>query len=236
MLAAATEFEHADVDAAVVFVDLAGFTAYTETHGDHRAAQLSETFALVSARVLGSADEMIKTIGDAVLVMCQNATSAVGFLRRLTTETGRIPGFPMLRAGVAAGPVVKRRGDVFGSTVNTAARLVAIAQAGQIVVNDAAASTLQAADLAALTALGPLELRNVGTPVEAFTLDVATRHRHHVDPICRMHVPANFSGPTITRLGTTYRFCSTDCLRQFSDNLGSSTSPRREESMGPSVR
>ena len=28
-------FEHADVDTVVVFVDIAGFTAFTEAHGDH---------------------------------------------------------------------------------------------------------------------------------------------------------------------------------------------------------
>lgn len=46
MPGAADEFEHADVETVVVFVDMAGFTAFTEAHGDHRAAQLAETFAL----------------------------------------------------------------------------------------------------------------------------------------------------------------------------------------------
>ena len=121
---------------------MAGFTAFTEAHGDHRAAQLAETFATVATMVLAPADEMIKTIGDAVMITSGNPTTALDFLRRLHAETRCIPGFPMLRAGFAVGYVVKRRGDVFGSTVNTAARLAAVAKAGQIVANEDAASAL----------------------------------------------------------------------------------------------
>mgnify|MGYP001379005610 CR=1 FL=1 len=187
---AAGGFEHIDIETVVVFVDMAGFTAFTEAHGDHRAAQLAETFATVSEMVLAPGDEMIKTIGDAVMITSANPTAALGFLRRLYDHTQRIPGFPLLRAGISAGPVVKRRGDVFGATVNTAARLAALAQAGQIVANDDAASALEGSDLLATTSLGPLQLRNIGALVEAFALDIGTRHQEHVDPICRMHVAA----------------------------------------------
>jgi class 3 adenylate cyclase len=218
-------FEHADVDAAVVFVDMSGFTAFTETHGDHTAARLAETFAATAAAVLGPADELVKTLGDAVLVTSDQTTAAVGFLRRLTAETGRRPGFPMLRAGIAAGPLVKRNGDVFGSTVNTAARLATVAQAGQVVVNDVAASALSAADRTAMTALGPLTLRNVGAPVEAFGLDIGTHHQQHVDPVCRMLVATASPELSVTYSDVPYRFCSTRCLQQFTQRLAVGASP-----------
>lgn len=237
MFSAAARFEHADVEAAVVFVDMSGFTAFTETHGDHSAAQLAETFAATVTQVLGPVDELIKTIGDAVLVVCENPTAAVTFLRRLTAETGRVQGFPMLRAGIAAGPVVKRNGDVFGSTVNTAARLATVALPGQIVVSDDAASGLSAADLAAMTALGSLALRNVGSPIDAFALDLGTHHQQHVDPVCRMHVAKDIPELTITQLGTSYRFCSTACMKQFAQRiLGDTTSLAGNEGAGPSAR
>ncbi|WP_232076865.1 adenylate/guanylate cyclase domain-containing protein [Mycobacterium gallinarum] len=226
MFSAAARFEHADVEAAVVFVDMSGFTAFTEAHGDHSAAQLAETFTASATRVLGPGDELIKTIGDAVLVVCENPTTAVTFLRRLTAEIGRIQGFPMLRAGIAAGPVVKRNGDVFGSTVNTAARLATVAQAGQIVVNDGVASALSAADLAAMTALGSLALRNIGSSIDAFALDIGTHHQEHVDPVCRMHVATGAPELTITHSGTSYRFCSTACMQQFAQRIvGDTASP-----------
>lgn len=219
---AADEFEHVDVDAVVVFVDIAGFTAFTETHGDHRAAELAERFVSIAAMVLGPGDEMVKTIGDAVMITSSDPTAALAFFRRLHDETRRIDGFPMLRAGICAGPVVKRRGDVFGSTVNTAARLAAVAQPGQIVGNATAAAAVRGADLPAMTSLGPLRLRNVGALVEALAFDVGTRHQEHVDPICRMHVATDAQPLTIAHEEDTYRFyfCSTDCLRQFARRVG----------------
>lgn len=228
---AADEFEHADVDTVVIFVDIAGFTAFTETHGDHRAAELADRFATTAARVLGPGDDMIKTIGDAVMITSSDPTAALAFLRRLHDETSRIDGFPLLRAGICAGPVVKRRGDVFGSTVNTAARLAAVAKPGQIVGNAEAAAALRATDLLAMTSLGPLRLRNVGALVEAFALDVGTRHQEHVDPICRMHVTTDAQPLTIAHEEDTYRFyfCSTACLRQFARRVGEVRTPSGNE-------
>lgn len=228
---AADEFEHADVDTVVIFVDIAGFTAFTETHGDHRAAELADRFATAAARVLGPGDDMIKTLGDAVMITSSDPTAALAFLRRLHDETSRIDGFPLLRAGICAGAVVKRRGDVFGSTVNTAARLAAVAKPGQIVGNAEAAAALRGTDLLAMTSLGPLRLRNVGALVEAFALDVGTRHQEHVDPICRMHVTTDAQPLTIAHKEDTYRFyfCSTACLRQFARRVGDVRTPSGDE-------
>ena len=55
--------------------------------------------------------------------------------RRGADESRHIDGLPLLRAGVCAGAVVKRRGGVLGSTVNTPARLSAVARHGQIAGN-----------------------------------------------------------------------------------------------------
>ena len=218
-------FEHADVDTVVVFVDIAGFTAFTEAHGDHRAAELADRFATIAASNLGPGDDMIKTLGDAVMITSSDPTAALAFLRRLHHETRRIDGFPLLRAGICAGAVVKHRGDVFGATVNTAARLAAVARPGQIVGDASSASALRGTDLVAMTSLGPLRLRNVGALVEAFALDVGTRHQEHVDPICRMHVTTDVHPLTITHEEGTYRFyfCSTACLSQLADSVGDLT-------------
>ena len=127
------------------------------------------------------------------MITSENTTAALAFFRRLHDETRSIHGFPLLRAGISAGPVVKRLGDVYGSTVNTAARLVNVAEAGQVVANHRAVSMLHGVDLNAARPLGALELRNIGSPVEAFALDVGTRHQDHVDrfaQICQSCAPS----------------------------------------------
>lgn len=167
-------FEHSDAEVAVVFVDMAGFTALTESFGDHHAAQLAETFATLAHDALGPGDELVKSIGDAVLVTSEDRAAAVRFLERLAEATEGVGRFPPLRAGVSAGSVVKRRGDVFGATVNTAARLSALARPGQIVATRDVAT---AARPGWEPSVDRVRLRNVAAPVDIVRLEFGSpRH------------------------------------------------------------
>ena len=57
-----------DLDATFAFVDLAGFTAVTEAHGDREAVAIIQAFRARAQEVLGPDDELVKTIGDAVML------------------------------------------------------------------------------------------------------------------------------------------------------------------------
>ena len=197
-----------------MFVDMSGYTALTEVHGDHAAARCAEDFAVMATAALGPGDDLIKTMGDAVMVASADAPAALAFLRRLGVAAGRAEYFPMLRAGVSAGTVVRRRGDVYGTTVNTAARLAALAAPGQIVVSSDVAAAAAAADLP-VEALGLVRIRNMAKPMELFAVDTAGDHQQHVDPVCRMHVTAASAVATLSRDGRTYRFCSRACVDRF---------------------
>ncbi|WP_237568695.1 YHS domain-containing protein [Mycolicibacterium lacusdiani] len=207
-------FDHADARAAIVFVDMSGYTALTEVHGDHVAAQFAVDFADMATAALGTDDELIKTMGDAVMVASADAPAALAFLRRLGAAAGRADGFPMLRAGVSAGVVVKRGGDVYGTTVNAAARLAALALPGQVVVCRDVAAFAREVDLP-IEALGLVSIRNMAEPMELFAVDTAGGHQQHVDPVCRMHVNATSAAATLSRDGRTYRFCSRACADRF---------------------
>ena len=206
--------DHVDTNAAIVFVDMSGYTALTEIHGDHVAAQFAEDFAGMPGEALGPGDELIKTMGDAVMVASADAPAALAFLRRLGVAARRAEGFPMLRAGVSAGTVVRRRGDVFGTIVNAAARLAALAAPGRIVFGrDVAAA---AADLGLpVEALGLVGIRNMANRMELFAVDIGEEHQQHVDPVCRLHVTAASAAITRSRGDRTYRFCSAACADRF---------------------
>jgi class 3 adenylate cyclase/YHS domain-containing protein len=211
---AETTLDHVDTNAAIVFVDMSGYTALTEIHGDHVAAQFAEDFAGMAGEALGPGDELIKTMGDAVMVASADAPAALAFLRRLVAAARRAEGFPMLRAGVSAGTVVRRRGDVFGTIVNAAARLAALAAPGQIVIGRDVASA--AADLGLpVEALGLVSIRNMANRMELFAVDTGGEHQLHVDPVCRLHVTAASAAITRSRDGRTYRFCSAACADRF---------------------
>ena len=82
---ATTEVEHAtmtatsdsEVEATFAFVDLAGFTAMTEAHGDAEAVTIVRAFRDRTLEVLGPDDELVKTIGDAVMLRFPTPEAAV---------------------------------------------------------------------------------------------------------------------------------------------------------------
>ncbi len=209
-----SSFDHADISATIVFVDMSGFTALTEVHGDHVAAQFAVDFADMATAARGPDDDLIKTMGDAVMVASADGLAALAFLRRLGVAAARAEGFPMLRAGVRAGTVVKRGGDVYGTTVNAAARLAALAAPGQVVVCRDVAAVAGDVDLP-IEALGLVSIRNMAEPMELFAVDTAGGHQQHVDPACRMHVTGSSAKATLSRDGRTYRFCSKACAELF---------------------
>lgn len=219
-----TTFDHADTSAAIVFVDMSGYTALTEIHGDHVAAQFAEDFAVMAAEALGPGDELIKTMGDAVMIASADPTAALAFLRRLGVAAGRAEGFPMLRAGVSAGTVLRRRGDVYGTTVNVAARLVALAAPGQIVIGCDVVVAAADRDLP-VEALGLVSIRNLANPMELFAVDIGGEHQQHVDPVCRLHVTAASAAVTRSRVERTYRFCSRDCADRFDTKAADPSEP-----------
>jgi len=119
-----------------LFADLVGFTRFTARHGDERAADLAVSF---HEHVRSLADELgcyvVKAVGDGVMVRSESGAVAVTMARRILSLTER-EGLPLLRVGLDTGPAVERNGDWFGSTVNTASRVVSLAGAGELLMTE----------------------------------------------------------------------------------------------------
>jgi adenylate cyclase len=123
---------------AFLFADLCGFTAYTRCHGDELGAALALAFHARVRELAGEEScEVVKSIGDAVMVRADCAHDLVRLASRLIA-LGKLEGFPPVRAGVDVGPAVQRAGDWYGSTVNTAARVADAAAPGELVVTERA--------------------------------------------------------------------------------------------------
>lgn len=122
---------------AILFADVAGSTRLYETLGDRAAKQiingLLERMTSVAQRHDGV---LVKTIGDEILCRFPTAERAVSatiaMQEAITTEAGG-PVTLQMRMGLQWGPVILDSGDVFGDAVNVAARMSAIARAGQII-------------------------------------------------------------------------------------------------------
>jgi adenylate cyclase len=105
-----------------VFVDLVGFAAATETHGDELAARLAIRLADIADGACQPGDRLVKSIGDAVLCLSDSPETGLRLAAAIVQATTLEPSFPAVRTGLHHGTAVHRRGDVFGSSVNLACR------------------------------------------------------------------------------------------------------------------
>ena len=196
------------------FVDLAGFSALTEAHGDTIAADLVARFASLVTQEFGDTGRLVKTIGDAVFVALQSPPAAVTFIERLIARLGHEPHFPVVRAGLHHGEAVEREGDVFGAAVNLAARVAAHARGGQVLATARVAESARQAGHP-VTSLGPVRLRNLRDAVELFEIELAVRREDVVDPVCRMRVEPDRAVGHLRVDDASYWFCSLRCAGLF---------------------
>jgi adenylate cyclase len=77
-------------------------------------------------------------------------------------------GLPPARAGIHAGPMVRRDGDYFGSVVNLAARAADYARAHEILVTQEVMDSWSGGDSIYFRAIGAVALKNVSRRVELF--------------------------------------------------------------------
>lgn len=127
----------AETDMAVCFVDIVGYTAQSKNLAEGELVEWIEGFEQEATGIaVDHGGRVIKTIGDEILVTADDPAAAAEIAlvlieRGLDDEDP----FPSVRAGVSWGPVVSRLGDVFGPTVNVAARLTSVARPGTVVVD-----------------------------------------------------------------------------------------------------
>jgi adenylate cyclase len=118
----------------ILFADIAGSTLLYESAGDDVAhKKVAACLAALGKISAGKSGRVVKTIGDEILAVFESvdhALLAACDMQLAFREWGHI----RLRIGFHAGPVVEADGDVFGDTVNLAARVVELANPGQILM------------------------------------------------------------------------------------------------------
>jgi class 3 adenylate cyclase/YHS domain-containing protein len=207
-----------NVHATFCFVDLAGFSALTEAHGDHAAVELLERFTQLVEKSRGDEDRLVKTIGDAALLTSPVPERAVEFLARLWKHLAGERDFPQVRAGLHHGTAVTQRDDVVGAAVNLAARVAAQAGGGEVLATGVVARAAEALGFG-ISSLGAVALRNIRDPVELYRLDLEGIPTTDVlDPVCRMRVHPQHAAGRLNFAGTTYWFCSLHCVALFASS------------------
>jgi adenylate cyclase len=165
-----TEMQLGHVRVTLCFIDLTGFTRYTEEEGDIEALDVIERFVATVEETLPREATIVKTIGDEVMVVSPDATTltewAVAFL-------ARFPQRPQPRVGIHCGDAVYRDGDYFGSQVNLAHRIVNRALAGEVMVTDTVADAIAGNQRLQMEGIGQVSLKGFPVPTDLFVVRAA---------------------------------------------------------------
>ncbi|HEU5105989.1 MAG TPA: adenylate/guanylate cyclase domain-containing protein [Solirubrobacterales bacterium] len=155
------------VNVTLCFIDLTGFTRYTEEEGDIEALDVVENFVATVEATMPREATIVKTIGDEVMVVSPDPASltewAVGFL-------ARFPQRPQPRVGIHYGDAVYRDGDYFGSQVNLVHRVVNRALAGEVLVTDAVCGAIAASERLEFEPIGEVSLKGFPSPTALFVV------------------------------------------------------------------
>jgi adenylate cyclase len=144
---------------SVGFADLVSYTSLSRRMNEKTLARLVQTFENKCAEVISvGGGRLVKTVGDEVLYIAETPTAGAEIALALSREIAADERLPEGRVAMVWGRVLSRLGDIYGPTVNLAARLTAIAEPGQVLVDDLTAGVLGNDPRFVLR---PLEVQNV---------------------------------------------------------------------------
>jgi adenylate cyclase len=150
----------------IAFADLAGYTRLTEEQGEAKAVSAVERFVETVEQTLPIDARVIKTLGDEVMVVGVDAGAltswAVGLSGELTA------GSPPPRIGIHSGAALYRDGDYYGREVNRAARVVARASGGEVLVTRPVVDAASRQDGLEFELIGEVVLKGFNEPTELF--------------------------------------------------------------------
>lgn len=205
----------ADGVVTVLFLDLVRYTSLTEIHGDSIAADAASAMEEVARDSMRASSRLVKTVGDGVLVTADSpglGLLSASFIVEGLHELGK--GLDA-RGGLAHGPLVQRNGDVFGTTVNLAARLAEYPEAGRLAMTRPVAEAAGEANLG-VSPRGLRSLKGFRSPVEVFVTDPCVHEGEWItDPVCGMRLRAEDAVARTTTPDGSVGFCSQRCARLF---------------------
>ncbi|WP_058235619.1 adenylate/guanylate cyclase domain-containing protein [Devriesea agamarum] len=150
---------------AVGFADLVSFTRLAQSLSGHELADVIGDFESTCRDIVSiGGGRVVKTVGDEIMFLADAPEDGVQIALSIAEALTADDDMPDVRVGLSWGSMFSRFGDVFGPTVNLAARLEGIAMPGTVLIDQAAATAVEEALPGAfvLERLGERELQGIG--------------------------------------------------------------------------
>jgi adenylate cyclase len=117
------------------FVDIVGFTRLGEEIDPEELGAVVRDFERAVARATERPVRLVKTIGDAAMLVAPTPKPVIDTVLGLVEESRLDESRPLLRGGIASGEALQRAGDWYGRPVNLASRLTSFARRGSVVAS-----------------------------------------------------------------------------------------------------
>jgi adenylate cyclase len=150
----------------IAFADLAGYTRLTEERGDEEAFGIVERFVEAVEHSLPLDARVIKTLGDEVMIVGADAVALTQWAVDFQLQTAH--NGPAPRIGLHYGEALYRDGDYYGRDVNRAARVVARAAGGEVLVTRRVVDVASGMDGLRFELIGEIGLKGFSEPIELF--------------------------------------------------------------------
>jgi class 3 adenylate cyclase len=201
-----------EVDRSFAFVDLCGFTAFTEAHGAVIATQLLAGFRTATRDIASRRGVRIaKWLGDGCMLVGVDAQPVLEAL--LETEQRTVSGAtPLaLRYGVTFGKALLFEGDDYiGSVVNLAKRLCDAAEPHETLIGPGVEKFAPA--WATVRDVGELPVKGFDGVLRRMELAMRSMARPVADPVCGLALDVEYAfAETVDASGTPIVFCSSAC-------------------------
>ena len=185
--------------ATVLFAEVVGaMRLYDTTDHGRASAAIDRCLKALREHTRSAGGQVVKTIGDEVMAAFPSPDAAANAATRMQSTVDTLAPVSntrlALRVGLQAGPVLRRDGDLFGDTVNLAARLMGQASPGQILTSRETAELLSPAVRTFTRALYSVEVKGKSQPVELCELlwqssaDVTDVAGHEAQAATRLRV------------------------------------------------
>jgi len=157
-----------------LFADLRGYANFVETHGDDAGARLLASYRRLVRSIVPRFDGAeIKTEGDSFYVVFPSASGAVTCGLAIAAGAAAMgaqdPGLPIrVGIGVHAGETAETSDGYVGSAINLAARVCALADAGEVLVTDTVRSLTRTSSELQYVSRGRKRLKGIPEPVTLY--------------------------------------------------------------------
>jgi class 3 adenylate cyclase/tetratricopeptide (TPR) repeat protein len=154
--------------AAIVFTDVVGYTRQMEKDERRMMQLLQQQREIIFPIVKSYGGEVVKELGDGLLMMFSSAIDAVRCT--IVIQTRLKDEELTIRAGIHIGEIIFKEGDVFGSAVNVAARIQPLASANGICISEDVKNQIRNKTEIRMQSIGTKELKGINDPMEIYEI------------------------------------------------------------------